>query len=189
MDTNFVVNDPPNPNITRTITVYLIDLGIYPILCFFIKYLWMPTILLVSAVLKLREKLYTNPFNPVFFMLSTLKYFPGTMDMVLFHSLLLWTNHAISIQKILLALQCRLKRIFFYGFLVLTGNLTSTVIKVYIYSQNIRKKVPYEIPGNISKIMFWEYWILEYFQNAPWISHECYIHLFRSIKKYNSSFL
>ena len=54
-----------------------------------------------------------------------------------------------------------------------------------IYSQNIRKSSIWN-SGEYSQIMFRKYWIQEYSLIVPWISYECYMHVFRWIKKYNS---
>ena len=40
--------------------------GIYTILCFFIKNLWIFSVSLISIVLQLTEEFHSNPFNPVF---------------------------------------------------------------------------------------------------------------------------
>ena len=52
MDIHFIVNDPskPNKNCTSTISVCLMNPGIYTILCFFIKYLWIFSISQTSFV-------------------------------------------------------------------------------------------------------------------------------------------
>ena len=84
--------------------------------CFFIKYLWILVRSIISEVLWLIEKLYTHPFNEVFFMLLTeksLKRFPRHNGCIFIFFTLIWNIFVpLTNKKLLLPLWWRLK-IFF----------------------------------------------------------------------------
>ena len=62
-----LINNPRN--------IFLINLNIILYHVLFIKYLWISKISLVSIGLKLKEKIFTTPFNPVFFQIINCKIF------------------------------------------------------------------------------------------------------------------
>ena len=72
-DTHFLGLDPLTRPVNNSITIFLINPNIISYHVFFIKYLWISKISLVSTELKSTEKKFTIPFNPIFFTILNVK--------------------------------------------------------------------------------------------------------------------
>ena len=92
----FVSVDPLTRPVNNPINTFLTNPNIIIYHDLFIKYLWISRILLVSIGLKLTEKEFTTPFNPVFFSYyyfpNLLKHYLNTVHNLLFQSFLLSTD-------------------------------------------------------------------------------------------------